>query len=172
MAAVARNYNSIGCERSDLGREAACAKTIDALWTLLSGTGVSWIGVYFGPGQKLSDGRAAGPDEMILGPCRNKPACSPIGLHGACGRAWRERRALIVTDVKKLGSNYVACDPRDRSELVIPLFEPSGACWGVLDADSHEPGAFNEQDAAELTAITLRCGLSAPQTGTHPPLTI
>ena len=37
---------------------------------------VSWVGFYF-----------LGEGEMTLGPRRDKPACSPIGLHGACGRA-------------------------------------------------------------------------------------
>ena len=44
-----------------------------------SDKGISWIGFYE---------KAAG-DEMILLERRDKPACSPIGLFGACGRGWR-----------------------------------------------------------------------------------
>lgn len=126
---------------------------VDAFWDLLAPTGVSWIGFYL---------KTAGKDDMVLGPRRDKPACSPIGLHGACGRCWRERRPLIVRDVATLGSGYIACDPRDRSEVVVPLLEPDGACWGVLDADSYEVGAFEEADARGLAEAVEVIGLSAP----------
>ncbi len=49
----------------------------DALWNLLHATGVSWVGFYL----------PEGDSQLVLGPSRDKPACSPIGLHGACGRA-------------------------------------------------------------------------------------
>lgn len=116
---------------------------VGALWDGLERTGVSWVGFY------LHEGK----DELVLGPSRDKPACSPIGLHGACGRAFIEKRPLVVRDVADLGKNYVACDPRDRSELVIPLFEPDGTCWGVLDLDSFDIGAFDEADVEGLLAL-------------------
>lgn len=136
---------------------------VDSAWAALGGVGgvgVSWIGFYLGPGRAMDDGRVVGEGEMLLGPCRDKPACSPIGLHGACGRAWRERESLIVTDVAHLGAGYVACDPRDRSELVIPLFDEGGACWGVLDADSFDADAFDEHDAQSLRGLLERAGLT------------
>ena len=46
----------------------------DTFWEHLSPTGISWIGFYT---------IEPGADEMLLGPRRDKPACSPIGLHGA-----------------------------------------------------------------------------------------
>jgi putative methionine-R-sulfoxide reductase with GAF domain len=125
---------------------------VDLLWDGLGDKGVSWVGFYLDqPGQ---------PDDrrMILGPSRNKPACSPIGLHGACGRALLSRQPLIVRDVKELGANYIACDPRDRSEIVIPLMDAAtGSCWGVLDLDSFEVGAFDEGDERGLREV-LRAG--------------
>ncbi len=124
---------------------------IDALWEALSPQGVSWIGFY----SKASD-----RDEMILEECRDKPACSPIGLHGVCGRGWRESTAVVVNDVAVLGKDYVACDPRDRSEVVVPIFAENGDCEGVLDADSFEIGAFSEHDARSLDAIVRACGIS------------
>lgn len=132
---------------------------VDSLWSALSPRGVSWVGFYLGPGERLDDGRIVGPEEMLLGPCRDKPACSPIGLHGVCGRGWRERRPIIVRDVATLGTNYVACDPRDRSEVVVPLLEDSGRCRGVLDLDSFDVGAFDESDAAALIRILRDGGL-------------
>ena len=117
--------------------------TVDTLWSTLKDTGVSWVGFYL----------HEGGDELVLGPRRDKPACSPIGLHGACGQVFTSRRPLVVRDVKDLGDNYIACDPRDRSEVVVPLLEADGACWGVLDLDSHDVGSFGEDDVAGLVAV-------------------
>lgn len=125
----------------------------DALWERFAGAGYSWVGFYT---------RQPGADEMVLGPRRDKPACSPIGLHGMCGLACLERRAVVVRDVRALGDNYVACDPRDLAEVVVPLLEPDGSCWGVLDTDSFEAGAFDEGDAIALARLCERAGLTAP----------
>lgn len=123
---------------------------VDVLWEALKDTGVSWVGFYLHQGH----------DELVLGPWRDKPACSPIGLHGACGQVFASRRAMVVRDVTELGQNYVACDPRDRSEVVIPLLDDDGSCWGVLDLDSHKMGAFNETDVEGLTAVLRAAGLT------------
>ena len=112
---------------------------------------VSWVGFYT---------PVPGKDEMVLGPRRDKPACSPIGLHGACGRALLTRRTLVIPDVSRLGDGYIACDPRDRSELVVPCLEKTGACWGVLDLDSHDTAAFFERDAYALMLVLRAAGLS------------
>lgn len=112
---------------------------------------VSWVGFYF-----------LGTDEMTLGPRRDKPACSPIGLHGACGTAATSGKTLVVRDVRDLGDNYVACDPRDQSEIVVPVFGPDGKVVGVLDADSHSVGAFGEEDRRALEDIVKRFLTSQP----------
>jgi putative methionine-R-sulfoxide reductase with GAF domain len=137
-------------------RAATMQHAVDMLWDALSGQGVSWIGFYLGePGGR----------QMVLGPSRNKPACSPIGLHGMCGRSWVERRAIIVRDVATLGENYIACDPRDRSEVVLPLIDADGTCWGVLDADSYDIGAFDERDVEGLSLTMVKLGLSTASDG-------
>ena len=123
---------------------------VDALWDALKDTGVSWVGFYV----------HEGGDELVLGPRRDKPACSPIGLHGACGQVFKSRQPLVVCDVKDLGDNYIACDPRDRSEVVIPLLETDGTCWGVLDLDSHDVDSFSQQDVAGLTGVLRAAGLT------------
>ncbi len=122
----------------------------DVLWERLHGLGVSWVGFY------LTDDAG----QLVLGPSRDQPACSPIGLHGACGQAYTQAAPLVVRDVAELGENYVACDPRDRSEVVIPLIEGNGQCWGVLDLDSHEPGAFDAGDVAGLGSVLRAAGLT------------
>ncbi|MCB9845123.1 MAG: GAF domain-containing protein [Phycisphaeraceae bacterium] len=140
----------------DASRRAAL---VDAIWSAHGGDGpgrgVSWVGFY----QIEPDGRS-----MVLRERRDKPACSPIGLQGACGRCWMDRHALVVRDVVALGDNYIACDPRDRSEAVIPLVEPDGSCWGVLDLDSFEVGAFDPDDARELTRLLALLNLTTGPT--------
>ena len=133
-------------------RSVLMQRAVDALWEALSSQGVSWVGFYLWSAQA--------PDELSLGPRRDKPACSPIGLHGACGRAFTARRALVVTDVARLGAGYIACDPRDRSEVVVPLLTADGSCWGVLDVDSHDLEAFTAADAIGLMQLMQRIGLS------------
>lgn len=133
------------------GRAARMQAVVDLLWDALHPTGVSWVGFY------LHEGR----DELVLGPRRDKPACSPIGMHGACGQAFRGGSPLVVADVDELGDNYVACDPRDRSEVVIPLFDPDGRCRGVLDLDSFDVGSFSHEDAEGLTRVLLAARLTS-----------
>ncbi len=144
-------------DRRTADRAARMRAVVDALWQALRDKGVSWVGFYL---------HEAG-DELVLGPLRDKPACSPIGLHGACGQAFRSRQPLVVRDVAELGANYVACDPRDRSEVVIPLFDPDGRCWGVLDVDSFEVGAFDDRDVDGLRAVLERAGLSTAPPADH-----
>jgi putative methionine-R-sulfoxide reductase with GAF domain len=96
--------------------------------------------------------------------CREpKPACSPIGLQGMCGRGWRDQRTFIVPDVKVLGEHYIACDPRDVSELVVPIYDVRGGepgkCIGVFDVDSYERGAFEMRDAEEIMSLLREQGL-------------
>jgi putative methionine-R-sulfoxide reductase with GAF domain len=136
--------------RATSDRMAAMQTFVDAAWELLAPTGVSWIGFYL----------QSGTDEMVLGPRRDKPACSPIGLHGVCGQAFTSRLPRVVEDVRTLGPNYIACDPRDQSEVVLPLFDAQGTCWGVLDVDSYDIGAFTEADVQGLGMALRRAGLT------------
>ena len=146
-----RDYAGVAAGLSPAGGRAERMRmTVDALWAALRETGVSWAGFYLHEGS----------DELVLGPMRDKPACSPIGLHGACGQAFRSRRALVVRDVAELGANYVACDPRDKAEVVIPCLDDDGTCWGVLDLDSHTVGSFTEADAEGLVRVLRAAGLT------------
>lgn len=147
-------------------RDARMRQLVAHLWPALADQGVSWLGFYVAPGVVFVDERGAehvgAAGEMLLAVREPKPACSPIGLEGMCGRSYRERRAVVVGDVLDLppGVGYVACDPRDRSEVVVPCSDAEGACWGVLDLDSLEVQAFSVEDAAALHAQLLAAGLT------------
>jgi putative methionine-R-sulfoxide reductase with GAF domain len=158
MNAVARDYDGVVRAVAATGdREARMRAVVDALWDELHGKGVSWVGFYL---------KREHADEMILAERRDTPACSPIGLHGACGRVYLTRRPLVVTDVSHLGAGYIACDPRDRSEVVVPLMDGVGdGCWGVLDVDSHQTGAFGAADVHGLLKVVEHAGLSVPRAG-------
>jgi putative methionine-R-sulfoxide reductase with GAF domain len=146
-----RDYRQIAGAVSSAGTREECMRAVvDTLWDRLHETGVSWVGFYLPEGET----------ELVLGPSRNKPACSPIGLHGVCGQAFTRRKPIVVRDVRDMGRNYVACDPRDQSEVVVPAFDENGACWAVLDLDSHQVGAFSEADVAGLQAILRAAGLT------------
>ena len=57
----------------------------------------------------------------------------------------------------------VTCDPRDRSEVVLPVFNADESCWGVLDLDSFDVGAFNEADVHGLQQALEAAGLTTPR---------
>lgn len=136
-----------------------------ALWNALQtrtpgDRGISWVGFYLAPGQTHND-ETIPDDQMVLAVREPKPACSPIGLHGACGRAFLNRRPLVVTDVANLGEGYVACDPRDLSELVLPCIDDTGRAFAVLDLDSFDRAAFSAEDATAANTLLHRAGLTS-----------
>ena len=149
-----RPYDKIADSSKALAgdRTAIMQEVVDSLWDALHSTGVSWVGFYL----------FQGSEELILGPSRDKPACSPIGMHGACGQAFKSREPLVVQDVQELSDDYIACDPRDRSEVVVPVFDESGACWGVLDLDSYDAESFDQSDVEGLRRVLQASGLSTP----------
>jgi len=145
------------------GRKEAMRGLTELLWAGLSADGVAWLGFYL-----------LGPkgDSLVLEVCRPKPACSPIGLHGVCGKALKEGRPQIVADVHALGDRHIVCDPENRSEVVVPCFGADGRCWGVLDLDSRDLDSFGAGDAEGLAQVLAAGGLTgaacrAPQDEDH-----
>ena len=153
-----RNYDAVIASISPSGdRQRNMQTVVDILWIELAPTGCSWLGFYL----KNPD-----LDELTLGPRRDKPACSPIALFGACGRSFQSRTPLIVTDVNNLRAGYIACDPRDRSEVVVPCMDGfDDLCWGVLDVDSHDTHAFTTRDVLGLSKVLIHMRLHVPQSG-------
>jgi lysyl-tRNA synthetase class 2 len=120
-------------------------------WLYQSLAHVNWVGIYW-----LRDG------ELALGPFQGAPAITRIALgEGVCGLAASRRETLNVPDVHAF-DGHIVCDPRSRSELVIPLLA-AGRLLGVLDIDSPQPARFSTRDAADIGALAEQLLLrSAP----------
>jgi GAF domain-containing protein len=100
-----------------------------------------WVGFYL-----VREG------ELVVGPFQGPVACTRIRRgRGVCGTAWAEARTLIVEDVE-LFPGHIACSSLSRSEIVVPIFL-GGEVVGVLDADSVEISAFDEEDARWLEEV-------------------
>ncbi|WP_374534997.1 GAF domain-containing protein [Phenylobacterium sp.] len=91
--------------------------------------------------------------ELVVGPYQGTLGCLRIAFgRGVCGAAAASGRTQLVPDVHAF-PGHIACDGRSRSEVVVPVFEPSGALIGVLDVDSDRPAAFDEVDVEWLEKI-------------------
>lgn len=184
MTAYDRDYEPVHLALNRVGgnREARMGAVCDTLWRYFKDYGVSWVGFYtLAPTSTptttapptTTDEAPAQPrpepePQMVLGPSRDSPACSPIGMHGACGMALTKRRSLVVHDVHNLGPNYIACNPKDRSEVVVPVFNERGDCYGVLDIDSFDRSAFGEADVRSLKRLLESTAISWPSPWVNP----
>ena len=89
----------------------------------------------------------------MVGPYQGTLGCLRIPFgRGVCGHVAETRESLIVPDVHAF-DGHIACDSRTNSEIVVPVFDVSGALAAVLDVDSTEPDAFTEEDRSGLEAI-------------------
>lgn len=103
--------------------------------------GLNWAGFYLLRG-----------DELVLGPFQGQPACIRIGVgRGVCGTALAQRRTQVVPDVTAF-PGHIACDPRSRSEIVVPVVV-GGEAVAVLDLDSSVSANFDDDDRMGLEAL-------------------
>ena len=94
--------------------------------------------------------------ELVVGPYQGTLGCLRIAFgRGVCGAAADERQTLIVPDVEAF-PDHIACDSRSRSEIVVPVLDPDGALIAVLDVDSTDLAAFDQDDATGLETIIRR----------------
>jgi GAF domain-containing protein len=90
---------------------------------------------------------------MRVGPYQGSLGCLEIAFgRGVCGTAAAERRTVLVADVHAF-PGHITCDPRSRSEIVVPVFDAQGALLAVLDIDSSIPAAFGEADRDGLESL-------------------
>ena len=101
-----------------------------------------WVGFYL----PAEDG------SLVVGPYQGPLACIrlPAG-RGVCGEAFARKETVVVPDVHAI-EDHIACDPRSRSEIVVPVLR-SGRVAAVLDVDSEQPDDFHEHDRAGLEQV-------------------
>ncbi len=103
---------------------------------------LSWVGFYL-----------AYHDKLILGPFQGKIACENIKKgQGVCGTSFAEEKVIVVPDTAAF-PGHIACDALSRSEIVLPLYDKENKLIGVLDLDSHQYDAFEEEDEYYLTKL-------------------
>ena len=103
----------------------------------------SWTGFY----------RVVEPELLRIGPYQGPPGCLEIRFgEGVCGVAAAEEATQVVADVHAF-PGHIACDPRARSEIVVPVRDAGGRLAAVLDVDSHQPGAFDDADREGLERL-------------------
>jgi GAF domain-containing protein len=59
---------------------------------------------------------------------------------------------VIVDDVMSF-AGHITCDPRSRSEIVVPVFNKGKDLIAVLDIDSDRVAAFDETDRVGLERV-------------------
>ena len=102
-----------------------------------------WTGFY----------RVVGPELLKIGPYQGGHGCLVIPFsRGVCGAAARTGEVQLVADVEAF-SGHIACSSSTRSEIVLPVWDKSGALIGVFDIDSDQPDAFDQADSDGLSAI-------------------
>ncbi|MFS9180562.1 GAF domain-containing protein [Streptococcus timonensis] len=88
-------------------------------------------------------------NELILGPFQGGVSCVRIALgKGVCGESAASRQTVIVGDVKTY-PNYISCDSKALSEIVLPMVKNSHLL-GVLDLDSSVLDDYDEIDQKYL----------------------
>ncbi len=121
------------------------AKMANIAAELHHGRGYFWTGWY----------RVNGA-ELVLGPFQGPTACTRIQKgQGVCGTSWERGSTVVVPDVEEF-PGHIACDPRSRSEIVLPVRDADGQVVAVLDIDSDRKNAFGEEEQEFLEALVQR----------------
>lgn len=103
----------------------------------------SWAGVYVVEGDDLVLSAWAGPEAT-------EHTRIAIG-DGICGLAAATGETELVPDVSER-SEFIACFPSTRSEIVVPIHGPDGVV-GEIDIDSDWRDAFGDADRALLETL-------------------
>jgi sigma-B regulation protein RsbU (phosphoserine phosphatase) len=77
---------------------------------------------------------------------------------GLVGAAARERRAILVGDVRS-DPRYILCNPESRSEMLLPLIHQNRVI-GVLDVESPQLGYFTEEHVEALSPLAAQLAVS------------
>lgn len=107
----------------------------------------SWVGFYLADESERT---------LYLGPYSGEPTeykRIPYG-RGICGQAVEIGDTFVVQDVSQ-ETNYLACSPKVKSEIVVPIYK-NGRIVGEIDIDSHYLSAFSEDDRKFLERVADR----------------
>jgi GAF domain-containing protein len=109
-------------------------------------THYAWVGIYGLEGETL---KLLGWD----GPEATEHVEIPLG-QGVCGRAARERTAVVVDDVRA-APEYLACFLTTRAEVVVPVMNGERVL-GEIDIDGDQVKAFDASDARFLGEVAKK----------------
>ena len=103
-----------------------------------------WTGFY----------RVVPPGNLLrVGPYQGTLGCLEIPFgRGVCGTAAATAQTQLVPDVHAF-PGHITCDSRSASEIVLPVFNRSGALIAVFDIDSEHQAAFDLVDQAQLERL-------------------
>ena len=117
---------------SNLSNAAAVLNTMDD---------INWCGFYI-----VKD------NTLYLGPFQGEPACTSIPYgKGVCGRAFKEKKTIIVDDVSKF-EGHIACSALSKSEIVVPIIKGNDV-KAVIDIDAPILNRFTYKEKAQLEDI-------------------
>ncbi len=92
-------------------------------------------------------------ERLVVGPYIGTVGCLQIEFgRGVCGTSAAKGETLIVADVNQF-PGHIACDPNSKSEIVVPVFDARRELIAVLDVDSDQFDAFDEDDREGLEKI-------------------
>ena len=92
-------------------------------------------------------------EDLFLGPYSGEPTeHTRIGFgEGICGQAAASGKTFFIADVRN-ESNYLSCNPRVRSEIVVPVFYDR-VMIGEIDLDSNVRNGFSKDDRSLLELL-------------------
>ena len=109
-----------------------------------------WTGFY----------RVTSPGVLKVGPYQGGHGCIEITFdRGICGTCATTQKTQLVDDVDQR-EDHIACSSSTMSEIVVPVVTEDGRLLAVLDIDSDNEAAFDENDKENLEAL---CALLATQ---------
>ncbi len=103
-----------------------------------------WVGFYIADCIKK---------ELTLGPYVGAPT-EHVKIsfgRGICGQAVERKETFVVQDVSK-ETNYLACSPIVKSEIVVPVFKEDNVV-AEIDIDSHQISPFSVEDKEFLEKV-------------------
>ncbi len=104
--------------------------------------GFFWVGFYLKK-----------ENQLVLGPFQGPIACTRIRFDkGVCGAAYTRQETILVPDVEQF-PGHIACSSASKSEVVVPVFDKTGAVAMVLDVDSDRLDDFTQDDVTGLEQI-------------------